>query len=155
MKRFISLISLIAIALFTMPVNPIHAALTPNGPITGQATGSHALTSTGVICTLGAPGAAASGYTIIIDATQMATSTCTVNIQVLVPTDGSSPGTYVTPTAWYINGVATVSGSLGTLTITNGDVYVYSIPGGVPGIQVNLAGDGSATGTISASISVY
>jgi len=151
--RIISLLALFALLLsplgLVLQPEKASALFSPTGSLGLVASGSKTQASgTGVVVNMVQP--AASSYTILIDASSVATSTCTIAIQVLSPNDGAAPGTYVAPQV--IGSSGGTAQAAGTITITNALSYVIVVPGGYPGIQVSVTSWGTATGTIYASI---
>ena len=99
---------------------------------------SGSATGAGVIASATMQGLAAAYYTVLLDASALATSTITVAIQVLDV--GNS--TYVTP-----SGIGNPNNA-NPITVTNGTVpALVQIPGPLPGIQINVTSFGTATGT--------
>jgi hypothetical protein len=119
---------------------PCFGALSPsNPPISFTAFGT--TTSAAVSATLQVAGA--DGYNILLDGSALATSTITVAIEIL----DAANGVYVAPTT--VNGVAN------PITFTNGTSLLINVPGGVPGIRVNVTSFGTATGTFRSAIYAY
>ena len=120
---------------------PVFAALGP-GPIAGNSTTAGGpLTAAGTACQVGVIGV--DGYVVVLDGSALATSTITVNINVLDPVTG----TYSTPVS--------IGGVTNPITFTNGTTQVLTIPGGYAGIQVAVTSFGTATGTFNAWIATY
>lgn len=119
---------------------PSFGALSPSNPAVSF-TANGQTTSAAVSATLQCAGA--DGYNILLDGSAVATSTITVAIQVL----NGATSTYLTPVT--INGVAN------PITLTNGTTQLINVPGGVPGIQVNVTSFGTATGVFRCAIYSY
>lgn len=115
------------------------ALTSDNPPINLFTTGFN--TAAGATCALTVGGA--DGYTVLLDASALATSTITVSIGVW------DPGT----SAWVVP--ATIAGTSNHITVTNAVSQVFNFPGGYPGLQVSVVSFGTATGTFNASISAY
>jgi hypothetical protein len=119
---------------------PSFGALSPsNPPVSFTAYGQTTIAA--VSATLQCAGA--DGYNILLDGSAVATSTITVAIQVL----NGATGSYQSPVT--INGVAN------PITVTNGTTQLINVPGGLPGIQVNVTSFGTATGVFRCSIHAY
>lgn len=100
-------------------------------------------TAAGVVASLAQSGA--SGYIVILDGTSVATSSITVAVQVLDISNNS----YVTPTTIGNPGVTQ------PVTLTNATIQIVQIPGGFPGIQINITSFGTATGTFRGVVMSY
>jgi hypothetical protein len=131
MKKLLSI--LCSLAMLSASSAAIPNAQSASGSATGAA----------VVCNLA--GAGTDGFVVILDGQAQATSTITVAIQVLNPMTGN----YSTPTT--VPGSATAN----PITLTNATTQTFTIPGGYPGIQVNVTSFGTATGTFRAMIWTY
>jgi hypothetical protein len=100
-------------------------------------------TAAGVVCTL-TPDIAVDSFLILLDATAVGTAALNVGVQVL-----NASGAYVAPTP--IWGPA-AAGVVNPVVVTNATAQMVSIPGGWPGVRVNIASFGTSTGTFRATI---
>lgn len=131
----------ILIALLLLSATAFGGLTRDNPPLNLYTQGSS--TAAGVTATLVVPGA--DGYNIVLNGTNVATSTITVAIQVF----DSQAGAYVTPATIGLNSVAN------PITLTNATSQIINIPGGFEGVQVNVTSFGTATGTFDCTITAY
>lgn len=98
-------------------------------------------TSAAVSCSLQVAGA--NGYIVILDGTNVATSSVTVAVQVFNPINS----VWSTP--------VTIGGVSQPITLTNATTQVVNVVGSFPGIRINVTSFGTATGTFQGYISAY